>query len=322
LAGIFKKSSETLMIRNICSSNKLFAMRDVLCKACYQSIANEPCIWPYFGLANSRNHGSHPDMDYSLMLKSAEAIIPYFYSCFMVGLNSNLNNQEKIYASKQIGLNAETAMYKATNNINTHKGTIFILCILSISLGSFFTDHRNYSEISLIGFTDKLLEIANSLYNGYVKDNISKLGAGFSQTYGEWAYCTYGILGIRSLVTSNFKLLKSSILLFWICTQNQNVNLVLSHLRLYYLAYSEDTNIIKRAGINTAFKLQGYAQFALSKGGMFSSKGVLMVRELDQLMLKNNWSAAASGDLMISLLFLVNIYESIYKYDCTGYFKV
>lgn len=297
-------------------------MHDIFQDVCYQSISNEPCVWPSFGLTNPVGNGSHLDMDYSLMLKSAEVITPFFYSCFKVGSNLKLSKQERIIASKEIGLKAEKAMYMATNNINTHKGTIYILSILSVALGSYLTNHSYCSNLSLIEFGDEILEIAASLYNGFVEDSINKLGTGLSQTYGEWAYCKYGILGIRGLVSSRFKILKDSILLYWNCTmQTQNINLVLAQLRLYYLAYSDDTNIIKRAGINTEVKLKAYARTALSRGGMFSANGMLMTREIDRLMLMNNWSAAASGDLMISFLFLVGIYESIYAYDGYRYFK-
>ena len=85
---------------------------------------------PKPGLVDRRDNGAHKDMDYALMSKSISALRPYLTRLALESANDI--DPAKI---KEIGIEAEKAMLKATGGVNTHKGALF--CIgLSVAAAS------------------------------------------------------------------------------------------------------------------------------------------------------------------------------------------
>ena len=117
----------------------------------YPSEAQRPCIpdagaiaasavhcllleletWPKPGLVSHIDPGSHDDMDADTFRVSVSAIEPYFHALAEAGAcgcgMGRLRN---------IGLDAEAAMLAATGGINTHRGAIFGLGLLSAAAGA------------------------------------------------------------------------------------------------------------------------------------------------------------------------------------------
>lgn len=85
---------------------------------------------PKPGLVDRQDNGAHKDMDYALMSKSISALRPYLTRLAVESANDI--DPAKI---KEIGIEAEKAMLKATGGVNTHKGALF--CIgLSVAAAS------------------------------------------------------------------------------------------------------------------------------------------------------------------------------------------
>lgn len=85
---------------------------------------------PKPGLVDRRDNGAHKDMDYALMSKSISALRPYLTRLAVESAKDI--DPAKI---KEIGIEAEKAMLKATGGVNTHKGALF--CIgLSVAAAS------------------------------------------------------------------------------------------------------------------------------------------------------------------------------------------
>ena len=82
-------------------------------------------LYPKFGLVSSHDCGAHSDMDFQMFVNSTFAIKPYLKEFILYGLNG-AENPKKL---QEIGIKAEEAMFKVTNNVNTQKGLIFILGI-------------------------------------------------------------------------------------------------------------------------------------------------------------------------------------------------
>ena len=70
------------------------------------------------GLVGPDGNGAHRDMDYTLMLRSIDAIRPFFPRMGMAASPEEL---------RMIGIDAEKAMLAATGGVNTHRGAIFAL---------------------------------------------------------------------------------------------------------------------------------------------------------------------------------------------------
>ena len=72
------------------------------------------------GLVGPDGPGAHQDMDYGLMLRSIEALRPFFPRMVRAGSPEEL---------RRIGIEAEKAMFEATGGVNTHRGAIFAFAL-------------------------------------------------------------------------------------------------------------------------------------------------------------------------------------------------
>jgi len=84
----------------------------------------EADLTPKPGLVDLDGPGAHPDMDHSLLLRSIDAIRPYFGQMASIVDSVSEASCERI---RQLGIEAEQAMLKATGGINAHRGAIFAL---------------------------------------------------------------------------------------------------------------------------------------------------------------------------------------------------
>ena len=77
---------------------------------------------PKPGLVDKHDCGAHRDMDHALMSRSIRALHPYFVRLAFLGFAEEMPCHEDIV---KIGIEAERAMYEATNGVNTYKGALF-----------------------------------------------------------------------------------------------------------------------------------------------------------------------------------------------------
>ena len=102
------------------------------------ALLGEVYATPKPGLVDRRDTGAHRDMNYETFLASTEAITPYMVRMFVEGMDATAAGQtpEAVFrAIRGIGLEAERAMYAATDGVNTHKGMIFTMGIVLAAAG-------------------------------------------------------------------------------------------------------------------------------------------------------------------------------------------
>ena len=71
---------------------------------------------------DKHDSGAHRDMDHALMSSSIRALHPYFVRLALLGFTEEMPCHEDIVKT---GIEAERAMYEATNGVNTYKGALF-----------------------------------------------------------------------------------------------------------------------------------------------------------------------------------------------------
>lgn len=99
-----------------------------------------------FGLVTPTTSGSHPDMDYDLMIKAKNAIIPYIKEMFWIGYNHD-DLDSCFTKAKVIGILAENDMFIATKGINAYKGLIFILGLAVTSAGYVLKHNQDLDDL-------------------------------------------------------------------------------------------------------------------------------------------------------------------------------
>src|SRR5690554_614761 len=87
------------------------------------AMLSEVSTHPGFGLVNPINSGIHQDMDIALFIKSAYAIAPHFKKVSQCSTDSP---QHFFNDLRNLGIEIEKTMFEATENVNTHKGLIFL----------------------------------------------------------------------------------------------------------------------------------------------------------------------------------------------------
>ena len=99
---------------------------DLIAEQAYRALLHELAAWPKPGLVSYIDAGSHHDMDATILSRSAEALHPFFAELALAG--SCGTGMSRL---REIGKRAEVAMLSATGGVNTHRGAIFGLGLLS-----------------------------------------------------------------------------------------------------------------------------------------------------------------------------------------------
>ena len=114
-------------------------MRETIEKCVCKALLGEVYTTPKPGLVDLKDNGAHKDMDVHTFEKSTAAIAPYIAEMFCEGY-ANQQSLENLFARiRQIGIEAEKAMFEATKGINTHKGILFTMGIISGAACIFFS---------------------------------------------------------------------------------------------------------------------------------------------------------------------------------------
>ncbi|MFU8787335.1 MAG: triphosphoribosyl-dephospho-CoA synthase, partial [Candidatus Izemoplasmataceae bacterium] len=199
-------------------------IKNALTELALEALRKEVYVYPKFGLVSHIDSGAHKDMDISHFLKSIEALKPYFLEFLEAGITLDKN----LHRLRDIGKEAEKAMFKATGNINTHKGAIFIF-------GAFlpFVMDGIIHQTSL----KEVVFNMQTFVQDITKDDFEDLSQKETLTPGEIIYQTYGLKGIRGEVSKGFPSVFS-----WYPNKAYNHYQKLCAI----MAHLEDTTIIKR----------------------------------------------------------------------------
>jgi len=101
-----------------------------------EALEQEARLSPKPGLVDAENCGAHADMDLELLLRSANALEPYFAGFAAQGIaDAALSPDGRIIELREQGREAERAMFAATDGVNTHKGALFLLGSLCYAAG-------------------------------------------------------------------------------------------------------------------------------------------------------------------------------------------
>lgn len=161
----------------------------VLARMAARAMTAELETTPKPGLVDLHDTGAHKDMDADTMRRGIRALLPYFTLLAQAGRDNAPVNE-----IRRIGLDAEEAMLTATKGVNTHRGSLFCLGLMTCAAARILASTTTLTEATLSG-------------------TIATLAAGFTQpegTHGDMARrkgCVNGALaqartGYRQLFDS------------------------------------------------------------------------------------------------------------------------
>lgn len=238
---------------------------------------------PKPGLVDRQDNGAHKDMDYALMSKSISALRPYLTRLAVESAKDI--DPAKI---KEIGIEAEKAMLKATGGVNTHKGALF--CIgLSVAAASYLASTTGsveaYSFKELVSRAASEIPSARGTHGAEAKRSFKAVGAlenaraAYSELFTDW------LPYYRSLEGDPFRCHKTL---------------------LHIMTTLDDTNILHRRGAEGLAHAEAEAARLLED---FSESGL---SSLNKDFIRENISPGGSADMLSLTIFIESIINNIH----------
>jgi triphosphoribosyl-dephospho-CoA synthase len=264
-----------------------------LAASAVQSLIDELEAYPKPGLVSPIDSGSHTDMDFALMSRSAASLLAPFTLIAALGREACPFETLIPY-----GLLAEKEMLRATCGINTHRGAIFSLGLLLVSLALVKSSSSQPPTPSKV--RKVLLETWGPSLQAH--SAATKLGP----SHGTVVRRTTGAGGARHEAAQAFP----SVFEIGLPTYKEALASGLdrnaaSIQTLFTLMHAvEDTNILYRGGQEAAhFVRESAAQF-LANGGCHHKVWFERAESLHRTFIEKNLSPGGSADLLSATLFL------------------
>lgn len=267
------------------------------------SLVEEVSVTPKPGLVDRDNSGAHRDMDYSVFIASARALEPYFAAFAREGAARRGMRPADIFDEvRPTGIAAEAAMFAATGGVNTHKGLIFSLGILSAAAGVLAKE----GELT----APRLCAFAARMTEGLLERDLgarNRPGECGPPTKGERLYREHGIRGVRGEAAGGFGTVRAlglPMLRRLSAAYPDRRNEVLLAVLLWLMTRVTDTNVVGRHDFRKLEFVQNGAARALFLGGPFTEAGMLHIRRMDRDFISLNISPGGSADLLAVTIFL------------------
>ena len=265
-----------------------------------QAILSEISLTPKPGLVDKFSNGSHADMNYQTFVDSTAAISPWFSELVHAGfsyVDNDLTNALPLI--RNIGLRMESAMYEATQNVNTQKGIIFLMGLSLFACGKLFSQTEQFSIVEFRG-----------IIQGVCKDLVTKEMTDASKTvksHGEDIFHQHGFGGARAEAESGFATVFDFGLpcLAGVAELNDDV---LLQTFLAIAANNNDTNILYRSNAEVLSVFKHLCKNALAD---FNDQNYAAVIDFCK---SENISPGGSADLLAVTIFVRSVIKTYGKF--------
>jgi triphosphoribosyl-dephospho-CoA synthase len=256
------------------------------------AIRAEADLTPKPGLVDRRGSGAHADMDLTMLHASAESLRTAFTECASAAMQS-VPGPELRARLGEIGRAGEREMLAATGGVNTHRGALWALGLLSAgaALGS-----------GLAG----VLHVAARL--AAVPDRHPTAAI---TSHGAHARLRYGVSGAAGEAQAGFPHIRLHALPALRAARRSGADEGTARLEalLSLMATLDDTCVLHRGGFPGLRALQSGAQAIVDAGGFRTPEGRRRFTALGDMCLTRRLSPGGSGDLLSATLFLDALYR-------------
>ncbi|HWK23616.1 MAG TPA: triphosphoribosyl-dephospho-CoA synthase [Ureibacillus sp.] len=249
------------------------------------SLIEEVSLTPKPGLVDKKDQGSHDDLTYTMMVNSARSLHETFYEMAMVSFGQRPSQilREKI---GEIGRKGENTMFQVTNGVNTHKGAIWSLGLLTAAAAI----HKGQSDELAMCFTAG--EIAR-----FEDRNIPP-----QITNGIKVVNKYGVNGAKVEAQMAFPHIRQISLPIFKSSHNQfNYVMAKFYSFLALMANLDDTCVLHRGGLEGLKYVKQYAGKVLESGNFNE------LQKMNEEFKKRRLSPGGSADLLAATIYLFKI---------------
>ena len=251
-----------------------------------EAIRAEADLTPKPGLVDQRGSGAHSDMDLAMLHASADALHSALVECASAAISFNTDPELRAQLGA-IGRAGERTMLAATGGVNTHRGALWAIGLLS-------------AGAARAGTLDGAVDVAARLAA------IPDPHVTAATSHGAQARRRYGVGGAAGEAQAGFPHVRRHALPALWAAREAGADEGTARLTalLALMATVDDTCVLHRGGTDGLRALQSGAKAVLGAGGIGTVRGRHRFAALDELCLSRRLSPGGSGDLLSATLFL------------------
>lgn len=283
-----------------------YIAEDIGTKA-YYALLEEVYTTPKPGLVDLYSCGAHKDMNVETFEKSAEALRPWFIRMAAQGYLLTCTREKLFMEIRKTGILAEKAMFRATGNINTHKGMIFTLGIFCAAAGRCMKD---YGEIKL----KALIRTEQDMVSRILRKELEELAQTDEKTTnGVRNLKQYGTTGIRGEALAGYPSVTEIAMpvLADGLYKKKEWNRIKLQILFALMSRVQDSNILSRKNPAILYEVQVQSMKFLNEGGAYSEHALEKLYLMDAEFTAANISAGGCADLLAVSVFLAMICQKI-----------
>lgn len=214
-----------------------------------KALLYEASLTPKPGLVCRNSVGAHSDMDYLSFINSVSALSPYFKEVARIALEFKSNNVALCLPQiREVGLKMEEAMLRSTDNVNTHKGAIFLMALSVFAAVRVILKKKAFKP-------NLFSSVIQQLCRGMIQRELCALREGAKMSHGESCFLKFGLqgAGARGEAEQGFPTVMHHALPFM---REHNINLIqlkdsemfkqLVPVLLKIISVNNDTNVLYR----------------------------------------------------------------------------
>jgi triphosphoribosyl-dephospho-CoA synthase len=257
-----------------------------------RSLYEELVLYPKPGLVSLRDNGAHRDMNAATFMRSLFALRHYFSAIAIAGMRG-----ARMSELRRLGIAAETRMLRTTGGINTHRGAIFALGLLSAAAGRAWAEGGDYSDAT----------VRRIIAKRWRRDLLA-VPASSAQppSHGQQVAARYGAAGARGEAVRGFPAVFDIALPALRIALSRRADGQRARLHAFFslLAVVTDTNVLYRAGDEALHSLQRDAAQFIVSGSVFADDWLARGETLHRQCSLQRISPGGCADLLAAAWFI------------------
>jgi len=253
-------------------------------RAATLALHDELALTPKPGLVTPTDTGSHTDMDAHTFMRSLFALRSYFVRIAALGADG-----VPFSALERCGIEAEARMLAATDGVNTHSGSIFMLGLLCAAAGAVAAQGRRPTP-TLLRIT--LLARWGDALASRATRSPTLPGGLAARRYGLRSASAEAALGFPVLFETALPALQAG------SARGLDRQQVLLDTLFSVMAVLDDSNLAHRGGIEGLRYAQRAARAFLAAGGAARPAGVRAARTIGDDFVRRRLSPGGAADIL------------------------
>jgi triphosphoribosyl-dephospho-CoA synthase len=261
-------------------------------RAALAALADELAAEPKPGLVSPSTRGAHRDMDARTLEASLRALRGFFAEVAEAGRAG-----AAFETLRALGVAAEQRMLDATAGVNTHRGAIFALGLLSAAAGRVSAEGRRLSA-------EALADAVRTRWGSAIRRLAPRHGS-----HGDRARRAHGVPGAREEAAAGFPHVLAVGLPALRASLRRGATRNDATVQCLFALMSRlpDTNVLHRGGPDGLALARRAAEAFLDAGGVHRPGWRAHAREIDRALVARNLSPGGSADLLAATLFVHRI---------------